>query len=80
MHICTEHPTIAMRMGFINSKTTALEEKRVESFMPYHIYSAKDLLFHLILERSHGLEVSKSSSITHKIFPHTQYPWLNSVQ
>jgi hypothetical protein len=74
-----EHPTTAMRTGFINSKTAALEEKTVESFMllsyllcrrfPIHCTA-----LHLILERSHGLEVSKSNTIIHKIFPDTHYP------
>jgi hypothetical protein len=33
IYICNEHPTTAMRMGFINSNTTAREKKTVDSFM-----------------------------------------------
>jgi hypothetical protein len=75
-----------MRTGFIHSKTAALEEKIVESLMllPYLLCRRFPIILcselHLILERSHGLEVSKSSNITHRMFPDTHYPQLNSVQ
>lgn len=81
-----KHLTTVKRTDFIYSKTTSLEQQTVESFMliSYLLCQRFSIIpctaLHLMLERSHGLEMSESTSITHKTFTDTHYPWLNSVQ